>query len=87
VRGGHHASALLGNQRDPVPDPPDDDELAGLSLELAHETLPRHRHTPHHGCDVRIDEGGDLLAVTGQTRYRAVPDHRTATSVPGPAPV
>jgi hypothetical protein len=63
------------------------DELAGLSLELAHETLHRHRHTAHHGCDVRIDEGGDLLAVTAQTRYRAVPDHRTATIGAEPAPV
>lgn len=66
--GGHDASALFGDERGAFSHPAVDDELTGLPLELTHQGLHRHRHTGHHGRDVRVHQNGDLFAVTTQER-------------------
>jgi hypothetical protein len=63
VRRRRHPAALLGDERRPIDHPRVDEELAGLALELVEHGVHGHGHTGDDGLRVRVDQGGQLVAV------------------------
>jgi hypothetical protein len=80
VGGRHHPTALLSHQRGALGDPRVDDELARVALQLAHDRVDRHPHAGYHGLHMRVDQRGQLVAITTTERTRPDQGHeRTST--------
>ncbi|GAA1311990.1 hypothetical protein GCM10009610_30360 [Pseudonocardia xinjiangensis] len=59
---------MLDDEGGAFADPWVDDELSGLALQLAQDGIDRDRHSRYDRLDVRVHQGGQLVAIGAAKR-------------------